>query len=374
LGAAFVHGDRDRCAAGCIRVLLERPDPACRELLAAYAGDYIRAFLTACRSRWRFGFSGTFDDMIEEVGDVETAALLRVAADEEGRDALPGLRLALRKLDVARADDMTIVLAFRGLLRTRAHQGAIARWKREHPDEALFLRSVKLRLRDARGIWIHKDARGQFLVTARSNLRLPCMQPAELVDVLRACGPRYRPVAVLAVLRKALAPTPPHGGVCYLMDVVRTVHALRAEIVETDPGGTGAIPHMEGSPLSRDRTPRAIWLARTRAVFEEAARTILGEDGGDPGAPTREAWIRISVELTLRPFGLGDCRLDGLSQLRMIERLLPGSAQSGDVRAHVNGTNYLTRRLRVWARRNRALLARSLWRRWLERTEGGVNG
>ncbi len=374
MGAAFVQGDRDRCAAGCIRILLQRPDAARRELLAAYAGDYIRAFLTACRSRWRFGFPGTFDDMIEEVADVETAALLRVAPDEDGHDDLPGLRLGLRKLDVARADDMTIVLAFRGLLRTRAHQGAIARWKREHPDEALFLRSIKLRLRDARGIWIHKDARGQFLVTDRSNLRLPCMEPAELVDVLRACGPRYRPAAVLAVLRKTLAPTRRHGGACYLMDVARTVHALRAEIVETDPGGTGAIPQAEGPPLSYDRTPRTVWRARTREAFEAAARTILGEDGGDPGACAREAWIRISVELTLRPFGLGDIDLDGLSQRRMIERLLPESARAGDLRAHVNGTNYLTRRLRVWARRNRTLLARSLWRRWLERTEGGANG
>jgi len=106
-------------------------------------------------------------------------------------------------------------------------------------------------------------------------------------------------------------------------------------------------------------------------MFDDAPGAILDADDAERDPSVKEAWTRIAVEMTLRRFGMGDPCLDGLSQLRLIDRFLPGVSGTVDAREHVNGTNYLIRRLRVWARRNRTGIAQSLWRRWLERTTCG---
>ena len=52
--------------ATAIRQLLGSGGREPREWLAAYAVSYISAHLTGRRSRWRFGFSGAFQDAVRE--------------------------------------------------------------------------------------------------------------------------------------------------------------------------------------------------------------------------------------------------------------------------------------------------------------------
>ncbi len=104
-------------------------------------------------------------------------------------------------------------------------------------------------------------------------------------------------------------------------------------------------------------------------ALTETARELLRSDEGRRRRPTKghaasafsapgeapssseEVWIRVCVEMALRPLGLGRPELEGASQHALLESLL-GSDYAGDPSFHRSRTDYLLRRIRKrWFRR-----------------------
>ncbi len=371
LGLRTLLGDQSNSLGSC---------PPGREILAAYCRDYILAFLQAARSRWRFGFDRPFRDVVEEIADWEVSLLLWVRPDTNGKSHLAflvkGLFACLGRPGFAvdpittllATDDLALLLALRKLLRIRAHQGAVRLWKQEHPQEALLLRALKVRLRHTAGIRIQWDARGQLVMGDSSDLRTRSLDQEDLAAALCRPSTALNPREIVRALRACLVPNGQHGGYCYFLDLVRVVHRIRMKLLEIDGSGTGAVPREDRMRLSRSGLPMDLWVQKVRNNLEETARGILANDGGDASHETREAWVTIALERTLRYWGMGDPAREHLSQAKLTRQLIREAESVAGLAKHQGAIDYLIRRLRGRIKRQGKRLAQPLWHRWMETT------
>ncbi|MDM7914816.1 MAG: hypothetical protein QUU85_06040, partial [Candidatus Eisenbacteria bacterium] len=235
-----------------IRDLVLRADPNAREELSAWAVGYIRSYVLQHLTRRRFGFRDPFVEVAQQVADMEVAELVQPGMGTGGAAPVlsAGLERELRRTPwssapslpetenlndrpgtdpreiLARCDDSTLYFAMRELLRLRANQGLEHRWVEEHPPEGRLLRQLKEAARAHAVCRLQRDATGRMLVTDASDLGKRAHTRDEIADCLES-----RPIesarSILACLVPSLRANAEHGGYCFVMDLVREVHADR---------------------------------------------------------------------------------------------------------------------------------------------------
>jgi hypothetical protein len=362
----------DPAIARAIRDVVLQGSSSAREVLADYAIRYCRIFLWKRRSLRRFGFAESFGDVTADVAGLEVAELLRPGPDSIDEGAPVLLRRLVRALDldpsrpsrrerrsagagdgrqqagaremVLGADDESLLLAFRRILRMRADQGLERRWATDHPEEARLLRCLKEFIRGAEGLHLHRDSRGGFLTTVLSDLTKRVLSGEEI----RVClEPSYAGSsrAVIARLEPLLQAGAEHGGYCYLMDLVREVHAdqVRRFLVWCQ---DQAIHHGR-LWVSRSGLTADLLLAKVRRSLLDLAGEIIAGDRHDAPPAVCAAWCEVAVEMVLRRYGLDGSRGTSLVQRRLLELRLGQHWSPESARLHDERTTYLVRRLRA---------------------------
>lgn len=356
--------------ASAIRAWIRDRDPAARELLADYGVRYARSFLHRRCSLRRFGFSDAFAEVANDVAGTEVAELLRSEEAATGPRGAAGAPPALCRrigpaiasppsvhaasaVDPARAvndaDDLTLFLGYRKLLRLRADQGLHRRWAEEHPEEARLLRRIKAACRRLPALERRRDLRGTFLTTRASDRSRRALRG----DEIRACldGLRAGPRAVLSRLLPLLVATEEHGGYCYQMDLVREIredHLRRFTV-----WARGDALDSSANPLGPGGIPIDLAVVKIRRGLDALAETILSRDRQQATAETRCVWREVAVEMILRRYGLATDGRDprASSQRRILAARLGLNPESEELRYHDGQTTYLVRRLRArWAR------------------------
>lgn len=362
---------RDAGAVQRLRAILgDSAEPADRDELALYSTAVIRNHLLQRCVHLRFGFPDPFARVADDVAGMETALLL-------DPDRLPSLGRALRRrlggTDPLDALERPLVLAFRGHLRMRGRQGLEREWMGRHRPEALLLRCLQVALPRIQGILLARDARGRFVTSPASDMTRPPIDREGLIPTIRACAPDFRPRTIGVALRDVLVPAGLHGGYCFLMDLVRAVHSVRAEIVTEDPEGTGATPASSGLEAERERERRLA--SQIRAFLLEEANRIDRRDlvkdrrKRDPlpaatSAEVRAARVSVAVEVLLQEIGLVDSFGETVSLTERLRLRIPEASRNGELRAHIHRTDYIVERLRRQLRRLGPVLFEPMWRRW----------
>jgi hypothetical protein len=337
-----------------------------RESLSLYALAFMRSFLRATTPRWGRGFADPLCETIDEAADITIAGLLREGPlGSRGQVTLPvlerDLRASLRHLAVEGSEEERILLALHKLLRLKARQGLQRIWREHHPEEARLLRRLKCRIMRLEGIRVVRDSRGQFVVGSRSDLREPPITREDLARWCQSPGFLTHLDDMSRTLHPILVPNGIHGGYCYLMDLVHTIHAGRCRILSEAPERTGAVPAesagMAAVESIHNEEARRWWAGR----LEERAWPIAEQQEGkwrrrrarrcanDPpaGHRCRQLGLRVrvdvAVEMVCRKLGLGRPEWEGLSQRRLMKQLLPPTTRGEDLRRHQVQTDYVVR-------------------------------
>jgi hypothetical protein len=341
-----------------------------REGLAQYCVAVIRNYILHRHVRRRFGFDDPFDLVATDVADMETGSLLDT-------DRLPSLRGALRRglvgEDPREVPDDALDSALRSLLQMRGHQGLEHEWVNLHHAEALLLRCLRAELPHVPGIRLTRDARGRLVRTEASNLGRAPISREEITFALSSCASDLRPRAVGVALVPILAPNREHGGYCFLMDLVRTVHSIRAQALHHAPSGTGAVPSAYRAEI-RTAAVESLTSQIRNYLMEEGRRIDRldldkdrrRKDRRQAALPAgvRAARVEIAVQAVIDENGLEH---PGEKAIGLSERVLAGipeAAGNGDLKMHVNRTYYILERLRERLHRAGPLLLDSMWQAW----------
>jgi len=369
-----VSDQSSRELAEAIRACVRDEAPSSREQLAAYGLTYCRGFLLARRALRRFGFDGSFTEVVDIVAAQEVAELLRPSEPRDSGSSTLVRRLAAAvscarlqpggragadessrptscssEQIVLEAADQELVLAYRRILRLRADQGLSRHWAAEHPDEERLLRALKRACRDSEHTRLQRDLRGTLVITRSSDLSKRALTAAEIRDHLGDCHARFS--AILTALWPRLIAGPDHGGYCYLMDLVREIHAdhLRRFVVWQS-GGSAASPNPR---IASNGVPLDLTSEKIRGSLYRMAEEILNRDSPEVPLQTRRAWSEVAVKMILRGYGL-DLDVSGApnqSQRDLLRSTLGSSLLPDRLRYHDGQTTYLIRRLRArWQR------------------------
>ncbi len=326
---------------------------------------YVRAFLAARHFQRRFGFAGAFSEEIGEVADDVVGNLLREEEQSDGSVRWPALHTGLTAMAEvgdpgSSGFDDHLLASFRSLLRRAAEHGLVLAWAKQHRFEARLLRALKRNLKRDPEARLVRDSRGQWIAGPESDFRRPPIPSSLLEEILAPVPPRAR--SILDALRPHLVSGPEHGGTCYLMEVVRQVAGRSAKDLERCPQDSGAAP-AENQPLADSQgLPWSMFREHVERSLVEIACEVLRADEEtrrrraanpcptarrgrepEPTAAVADAWIQVSVEMVLRPFGMG--RMDGSSQSGLLSRIL-GAEYLRDPAWHRKQTDYLIRRIR----------------------------
>ena len=331
----------EREIAEAIRDWIRDGSANAREMLARSGTAYGRSFLVQRCALRRFGFTDRFDTIAEDVAAMEVATLLqpepqtglaspmfrrrlsRSLGTCSGIGAIPrsaASQSADPTTDLLAVGDVALFLAWRKLLRLRVDQGLRRRWGDEHPEQARLLRRLKEAVRRRPEIRLRRDVRGVFVASRSSDLSRRPLAAAEI----RGCFDRFLegPKAVFTRLLPMLVAGDEHGGYCYLMDLVREIHADRLRRFTTWCRHEAEISHSDG--IGFEGIPIDLVVERMRRSLLRIAEEILERDRQNAPAETRAVWREVAVAMILRRYGLdGDREESGpISQRRILESRL----------------------------------------------------
>ena len=343
-----------------------------REFLGLVFLTYIRAYLQVHLFRRRFGFRRPIEQVALDVADMETAGLLQITTDENGRPSPRRLRDAIERrlaaagleigspIDLEAVGDDDLASATMESLRYRAQQGAILAWKEDHPQQGLLLRSLKRHIRRIRGLVVRRDARGQIVQASAARERRSPIDLIELISILQDLPLPARVPDAIHALRLHIDDARGRNRFCYLMDLVRAIHFLRIEgMLAESRGRTGASTSIPG-PISDDGVPFAVRFDRVAGLLREWAVDILIEDERKrrrrsrqseaevkevDTAEARSIIAEIAVDRIFHPVGLGRPEWAALPLERLIEMQL-GEGQARRDYPTITDVDYLIRRLR----------------------------
>lgn len=374
----------DSTLAEAIRRYADRPDGPARESLATLMVRYMRAHLVSYLRHRRFGFGRPIAEVATDVADEEVSILLPEDDSDRLVDAirrlLPGLaEHAAGRSGLGAVSDEDLAAAAKQHLRLRAHQGAILAWKREHPDEARILRSLKSWIPRTPGIELLHHASGQLMITNRSELHRTPLDLDGLLALLAELSPPYPIRDVAETLARRMEPDGVSGGYCYLVELTRAMHLLRLEAMTQDAADAGAAPRDGEGRIGRGGIPCSIKLDRLTRRLSTWAEEILESDaakrrrlresrrapsanpdraclpGSDSDSRTdpsddpslHPTVIAIAIDRILEPVGLGRPEWQEIPLERLIEAETGILADAAARAARVHRVDYLIRRLRA---------------------------
>jgi len=352
-------------AADLIRLYLQDfLAPRLREATASYCAKYVHAHLLTRYRRWRYGFPGSHLDAAKEMVDWEVGHLIALMPDGVNTPSVAPLALALEPIlrrvnpsgfaGTGGRDALAVVLshsnddldyALHKLLRLRAEQGCQFFWKKEHFAEARILRGIKRACKSRSDLRIVHDPRGQLLLGARTDMSKPFFHAETLTHGALSSREIFGIRALLDRMAATLVRCEDHGGYCYLVDLARTVAALRRQWLAREWGGRGS-RLADDDWLSVGGLPGKVWEEKVHAGLVALAEEILRNQRDDPPAEYERAWIAAAVEMIERDWRSEQTEWSELPLRALLPEIL-GTAWKAETAAfHAQKVNYLIRRVR----------------------------
>ncbi len=356
-----------------LRRLLDTPREHDRNFLASYARNYLLIYLKrAFNNRWPFGDSS----IMESVVDIKTSELLRPTNGSDGEIVLSGLRREMTKImlrwkaesvpaessyaasngevDFDNVADQQLLSAFQTILRGIGKQGISQEWGPENPEKKKVRKGFLDVVRRHPQLTTEWIGREQFLLSDRSDTRLPPMAYEKLGALLHVFEKSYGDV--LEALLPYLEPSSTDGGYVYVMELV----ALYCELRDGDSRPSDHVAADDRFiPFLRERERRALESEAKRLIIDNDLAVALekARKGGEPdgdGAIRRlfgrsgTTWARVTSEVVLRRCKLGCPELERFTQKDLTIRWLSGLSDKTYDRDHKQRIDYLVKRLVPW--------------------------